>query len=651
MLIFILTVGAHGLRAQMVPSVNTDKTATLFVAEADRYRHMRDQAASTLSDSSIDVTYYKLNLTISTSPNYLRGIVTIKAVSKVQSLTLITLDLMSTMTVDSVRVAGGTVSFAQFINTFSINLDRSYGEGEVVTLDVYYEGVPVATGFGSFEFGSHAGMPWVWSLSEPYGARDWWPCKDAPLDKADSVDVWVTCNSAFKVGSNGRLVAVIDNGNGTSTHQWAERYPISTYLVSIALTNYAEFSNWFHYSPTDSMQVLNYVLPEDLAAALDSLPKTVDALRILSGLYGLYPFIREKYGHSEFGLGGAMEHQTMTSTTGFGEFVVVHELAHQWFGDMITCANWQNIWLNEGFARYSEALYAEARYGANAYRDYMRYQADGARAAIGPVYSRDTSDIPVLFNDALTYRKGAMVLHMLRHVLGDSVFFRCMRNYANDPRFRFNVATTGGFQSVCESTSGLSLGYFFNEWVFGEKYPHYTYAWTATSSGSGFEVSIAIGQTTGTTNPAIFSMPIDFKLSAAGWDTTVVLFNTSNEQQFRVPVSHRPDSVLLDPGEWILHDIVNSLIPTQYTLEQNYPNPFNTSTRISYSVFPTGTRQAVSLKVYDVLGREVATLVNTEQVPGTYQTTFDGSGLASGVYFYRLQAGGFAETKKLLLLK
>ena len=187
MLIFILTVGAHGLRAQMVPSVNTDKTATLFVAEADRYRHMRDQAASTLSDSSIDVTYYKLNLTISTSPNYLRGIVTIKAVSKVQSLTLITLDLMSTMTVDSVRVAGGTVSFAQFINTFSINLDRSYGEGEVVTLDVYYEGVPVATGFGSFEFGSHAGMPWVWSLSEPYGARDWWPCKDAPLDKADSV--------------------------------------------------------------------------------------------------------------------------------------------------------------------------------------------------------------------------------------------------------------------------------------------------------------------------------------------------------------------------------------------------------------------------------------------------------------------------------
>ena len=651
LLFFILTVGAHGLRAQMVPSVNPDKTATLFAAEADRYRHMRDRAASTQSDSSIDVTYYKLNLTISTSPNYLRGIVTVKAVSKVQSLTVITLDLMSTMTVDSVRVAGTRVLFSQFINAISINLNRSYGEGELVTLDLYYEGLPVATGFGSFEFGSHAGMPWVWSLSEPYGARDWWPCKDTPLDKADSVDVWVTCNSAFKVGSNGRLVAVIDNGDGTATHQWAERYPISTYLVSIALTNYAEFSNWFHYSPTDSMQVLNYVLPEHLATALDSLPKTVDALRILSGLYGLYPFIREKYGHSEFGLGGAMEHQTMTSTTGFGEFVVVHELAHQWFGDMITCATWQNIWLNEGFARYSEALYAEARYGANAYRDYMSFQADGARTAIGPVYSRDTSDIPVLFNDALTYRKGAMVLHMLRHVLGDSVFFRCMRNYANDPRFRFNVATTEGFQSVCESTSGLSLGYFFNEWVFGEKYPHYAYAWTATPSGSGFEVSITIGQTTGTTNPAIFSMPIDFKLSAAGWDTTVVLFNTSNEQQFRVPLSHRPDSVLLDPGEWILHDIVNSLIPTQYILEQNYPNPFNTSTRISYSVFPTGTRQAVSLKVYDVLGREVATLVNTEQVPGTYQTTFDGSGLASGVYFYRLQAGGFAETKKLLLLK
>ena len=638
--------------AQMPQSSYRDKMPDLYTSEAQRYQRLQTLANAT-DDSTIDVTYYKLNLTVTTSPNYLRGIVTVKALSKTSGLTSITLDLMNTMTVDSIRMENLNVQFSQNITTVSITLNRSYGNGEMMILDVYYRGIPVATGFGSFEFGSHAGTPWVWTLSEPYGARDWWPCKDTPLDKADSVDIWVRCSSSFKVGSNGRLTAVINNGDGTTTHQWAERYPISTYLVSIAMTNYSEFSNWFRYSPSDSMQILNYVLPEHLATALDILPVTVDALRILSDLYGLYPFIREKYGHSEFGLGGAMEHQTMTSTTAFSEGLIVHELAHQWFGDMITLANWHNIWLNEGFAKYSEALYIEAKYGARGYHDFMAIQADGARTAVGPIFSRDTSNIGILFSLPLTYQKGAMVLHMLRHVIGDSVFFRAMRNYASDPRFRFNVATTEGFQSVCESTSGMTLGYFFNQWIYGERYPHYTYEWSTKQSGSGFELAITIGQTTGTANPAIFSMPIDFTLSAAGWDTTVVVFNTSNEQQFSFSLSHRPTSVALDPDGWILHDVVNSLVPTTYTLEQNYPNPFNPNrlpARIRYSVPPTGLRQVVSLKVYDLLGREVETLVNTPQATGTYEVRFFGSSLATGVYFYRLQVGGFVVTKKLILL-
>ncbi|MEK9137218.1 MAG: M1 family aminopeptidase, partial [Bacteroidota bacterium] len=332
---------------QVFQSSVNDKMQELYASETERYLRRASVARNALADSNINITYYKLDLTITSSPNYLRGIVTVKALSTVNGLSSITLDLMNALTVDSVKMAGARVQFVQHPTTVSIELNRSYGYGEMVVLDVYYRGVPVSTGFGSFEFGSHAGTPWVWTLSEPYGAKDWWPCKDTPLDKADSVDIWVTCNASFKVGSNGKLVAVIDNGNGTKTHRWAERYPISTYLVSIALTNYAEFSNWFRYSPTDSMQVLNYVLPEHLATALDSLPKTVEVLGIFSNLFGLYPFINEKYGHAEFGRGGAMEHQTMTSTVAFTEYLIVHELAHQWFGDLITCANWPNIWLNE----------------------------------------------------------------------------------------------------------------------------------------------------------------------------------------------------------------------------------------------------------------------------------------------------------------
>jgi aminopeptidase N len=638
-------------RGQYIQPPQVDTMQDLYASEAVRYEHLKAARANASADTNIDVTYYKLDLIITTSPNYLRGRVTVKALSKRAGLSTLALDLTNTMTVDSVRAGSNRMSFVQYPTTVSINLDRSYGYGEMVVLDVHYRGIPVSTGFGSFEFSSHAGTPWVWTLSEPYGARDWWPCKDQPHDKADSADIWVTCNSTFRVGSNGKLVAIVDNGNGTKTHKWAERYPISTYLVSVALTNFAEFSNWFHYSPTDSMQILNYVLPEHLAEALDSLPRTVEALRILSDLYGLYPFIQEKYGHCEFGRGGAMEHQTMTSTTAFTEYLIVHELAHQWFGDMITCARWADIWLNEGFAKYSEALYTEAKYGPEAYQAFIAHQADGAKTAAGSVSSADTTNVSGLFNFPRTYQKGAVVLHMLRHVLGDSVFFRAMRAYAGDPRFRFTVATTEGFQSVCESVSGKQLDYFFDEWVYGEKYPRYAYEWNAKASGSGYEVAIQINQATGTARPAFFTMPVDFRLSASGWDTTFVLLNTHNHQVFTVTVSHQPTSAALDPDGWILHDIERSLVPTRYRLEQNYPNPFNATTTIIFAVPPIGVRQAVSLDVYDALGREVVELVSGFYLPGTYEAILDGSTMASGVYFYRLHAGSFFETKKLLLLR
>ena len=647
----ILLLFASPAHGQFRKPSHIDEMQDLYANEAKRYQLMRSGYAGVTADSNIDVTYYKLNLTITTSPDYLVGIVSLKALSTTGSLSTITLDLTNTMIVDSVKMGNARVPHIQYSTTISITLNRSYGLGELVAMDIYYRGSPAGTGFGSFEFSSHNGTPWVWTLSEPYGARDWWPCKDQPQDKADSVDIWVTCNSAFKVGSNGQLMAVVDNGNGTKTHKWAERYPISTYLVSIALTNFAEFSNWFRYSPTDSMQILNYVLPEHLAMAADSLPRTVEALGIFSNLYGLYPFILEKYGHSEFGRGGAMEHQTMTSTTGFTEYLIVHELSHHWFGDLITCARWADIWLNEGFAKYSEALYTEVKYGPNAYNAFIAIQAEGAKTVTGSVHAMDTSNVGTLFNFQRTYQKGAMVLHMLRHVIGDSMFFRSMRSYADDPRFRFKTATTEGFQSVCESVSGRQLGYFFDEWIYGEKYPLYSYEWSVKPSGSEYEVTIRVGQTTRTANPAFFAMPIDFRLSSSGWDTTVVLFNSSNNQVFTFNVSHIPVTITLDPDGWILHDIVNSLIPTKYTLEQNYPNPFNSGTKIVFAIPATGIKQAVSLRVYDILGREVATLFNDQELPGTYDATFDGTGLASGIYFYRLQAGSFVETKKCVLLR
>ena len=305
----------------------------------------------TAASTWFDVTYYRLALNIFVQSNYLKGKVTITGICK-DSASILTLDLVNQMQVDSIIIDGQSRQFNQYSEWFNISLSRLYKSGEVLSVDVYYEGDPSATGFGSFVFTSHLGVPWVHSLSEPYGAKDWWPCKNDPNDKADSADIIVTCDSALKTGSEGTLVSAVNNGNGTSTYHWKEHYAIASYLISVAITNYAQFSNWFRYSPTDSMEVLNYVLPEHDSIALQSLPLVLNMLGIYSNLFGLYPFIKEKYGHAEISGNSSMEHQTMTSLTTFNEDVVSHELAHQWFGDMITCRTWSDLWLNEGFAQY-----------------------------------------------------------------------------------------------------------------------------------------------------------------------------------------------------------------------------------------------------------------------------------------------------------
>jgi hypothetical protein len=246
---------------------------------------------------------------------------------------------------------------------------------------------------------------------------------------------------------------------------------------------------------------------------------------------------------------------------------------------------------------------------------------------------------------------------MLRHVLGDSAFFQSMRAYSFDPRFRFGVATTENFKEVCETVSGVSLGYFFNEWIYGEKYPRYTYSWRAIpDTNGGYTVPIRIQQTTGTTNPPFFTMPVDFRLAGAGLDTTFRLWNNSADQYFQVHVPVLPTTGQFDPNNWILKtatvasvgDDGSSGEPSSYTLDQNYPNPFNPSTTIRYGL---PHNSFVTVTVYNTLGQQVAQLVNEQQQRGYQDVVLRGDGMASGVYFYTLRAGDFVQTKKLVLMK
>jgi aminopeptidase N len=640
---------------------------SLMDAEARRHQVLTPQnTVASLAGDSYDVTYYRLNLRMAAGHSISAGLwgeVTVSAFVSHASLDTFVLDLMKPMTVDSVRVEGVPSSFEQDPVSVRIALGRGYGPGERVTVDVFYEGIPHPTEFGSFEIDTGRTPAWVWSLSEPYGARDWWPCKNSPGDKSDSADIIVTCDSTFKVGSNGKLISVLNNEDGTSTWHWAERYPISSYLISVALTNFASFSNWFKYSPTDSMEILNFVLPEDLSQARANLPKTVDMLTIYSRLFGLYPFIKEKYGHSEFGWGGGMEHQTMTSVSasGFGEYVISHELAHQWFGDMITCRTWSDIWLHEGFAVYCTGLYYEKEYGVDSYRGFMEDEMSGAKSGVGTIFVQDTTSVGNIFNGNLEYQKGATVLHMLRHVLGDSTFFHAMYNYANTPALRYSTAMTQDFKAACENVSGKNLDYFFNEWIYGENYPQYTYSWSSHPSSDSYTVTVRVRQGTGTANPPFFTMPVDLKFASSGWDTVVTVFNDSQQQSFTVGISHDPTSVLLDSDGWILKDA--ALVPdgvlrpapvvSNFSLEQNYPNPFNPSTVICYQI-PKATR--VTIIIYNLLGAEVAMLVDGHQESGDHSVIWNGVDrfghqVASGIYLYKIEAGTIQSAKKMVYLR
>ncbi len=613
-------------------------------------------------DSTIDITYYKLNLNLSYKDSLISGIVTVKFRPQENNLSTFFLDLANSLKVNSVILNNSNLAFSQpaATNKLYVTLDKIYNQNDEISVDINYAGRPGSGGFGSFEFNTHNNQPIIWTLSEPYGAKDWWPSKDTPADKADSSDVWITADSFFVSVSNGILTGVTNNGDGTKTYKWHNSYPIAGYLISLAMTNYTLHQNQFEYEPGKSMPVTHYIYPEDLARTSALFDKTVNMLKIFSDKFGLYPFIREKYGHAEFGWSGGMEHQTCTSIGlgGIDEFIIAHELAHQWFGDKVTCKDWHDIWLNEGFATYSEAIYGEAAYGHQNFIDQVAGNFGDmfyAKLAKNSVYVRKISDVDTIFNYNGTYAKGAVVLHMLRGIVGDSTFFNILRQYLVEPGLSYNVATTADFERIAERVSGMDLKYFFDEWIYGVGYPKYTVSWTAQQlTGNDYKILLQISQTTNF-SPKFFTMPIQIKITTTLGVSTVTIMNDQQTQNFELPVHGQPTMLEFDPNMWIMKDFTittdyAAIKPISFSLSQNYPNPFNPSTVINYQTPSTGN---VLLKVYDITGRNVATLVDKIEQAGNHSEIFNAHkyGLSSGIYFYELRTGKSSTVKKMMILK
>jgi aminopeptidase N len=523
--------------------------------EVSRARAFATEAARTMSlmdQTTYDVGFHRIELEIDIPDELIYGNVLTEATPTVDGLDSAEVDLYSNLTVDSVYTSGGILNYAHANNKLYIDLDGTYNVGETFTFTVRYHGHPVGSGFDGFSFDYRDGVPVVSTLSEPMSARTWWPCKDRPDDKADSLDIFITCDTAYFCASNGALMDTARNGDGTWTFNYEVRYPITTYLFSLAISDYIVWHNWYYHGESDSMRITHHVYPERYSTSLLSYSITPFAIQVFAGLFGEYPFINEKYGHANFEWGGGMEHQTCTSmsggTFGFSEPVIVHELAHQWWGDMVTCNNWHEIWLNEGFASYAEALYYEAKDGVSAYHSYMqgmKYTGGGT------IYVYDTTSVWNIFS-SIVYDKGAWLLHMLRHIVGDGTFFDILQTYYNS-EYKFGDATTEQFKNVCEAVSGMELDYFFDEWIYGTYYPRYSWSvWFEQDPiDSRYSYYIHVEQTQ-TTNPNTFTMPVDFVFYFMSEIDTFTVFNDKRKDMYFYRADEMFTDVELDPENWIL---------------------------------------------------------------------------------------------------
>ena len=511
------------------------------------------------SQLDFDATHYFVDLTFDDAAESIGGTVTMTATSLVDGLTVVALDLLDNMTVSLATVNSVITTFIHQNDILSIDLPVPADEGESFVVAVTYAGSPAQSGFGTFGWNKYSGSgqgDMVWSLSEPTGARNWWPCNDRPDDKA-IVEEWWTVRHDWIATGNGVLQGVDTVPGNRKRYRWAATHPLTTYLVSIAASNYATFSH--NYTPIagGSMPIDYYVYPEHLADARVSFSETAAMVSFFAQKFGEYPFVEDKYGMTAFPFLGAMEHSTNTS---YGyilinggnnyDYINAHELAHQWWGDSVSPETWQDIWLNEGFASYSEALWFESLGGAPSYHAYMDGLAQASFS--GPVYD------PISLFGATVYRKGAWVLHMLRGVMGDADFVQGLRDwYANH---KDGVGNTAQFQANQEALYGAPLDWFFEEWVYGSNRPDYRYGFTTVDVGGGvYRNYVELSQTQ--VDAGTFTMPVELTLVTAAGSEVRTVWNDTSPQTFVLDTDAPVTGLIVDAAGWILNGPTTQATP------------------------------------------------------------------------------------------
>jgi aminopeptidase N len=640
--------------AAQTPVYDLEKSLNDIIAAEQQHHQNMFAYEPSGAGANFDIKYHRFEWRVNPAYWYISGAVTtyFKALEPMSSMTF---DLDNIMKVDSVKQRGNKLTFSQLGNkTMQINLNQMLTTGSLDSVTVYYQGAPTKTGFGSFTQRLRGGTkPEIWTLSEPYGSLDWWPGKSDLVDKIDSIDVIVQCPPQYRVASNGLLIREFIVNDTTKLFHWKHRYQIVNYLVAFAVTDYAQYIDKAKLSRGDSMNILNYVYTEQLASQQAGSFKTANAMRLFDSLFVEYPFKKEKYGHAQCGFGGGQEHQTMSfmgNVTDAG--LIAHELAHQWFGDKITCGSWQDIWLNEGFATYLAGLYfqyVEPIWWPN-WRTTTLESA--TRITNGSVYVDDTTSVNRIFSGILTYSKGGYILHNLRFKLGDSAFFAGIRRYQNDPLVAYGFARTADLKRNLEAVSGQNLTEYFNDYLYGQGYPSFKLEWCVNPPA--IFPKITVKQTQSHSSVSLFETPIPVKIfnAARTKDTTVVLNFTSNNQLFAPQINFVADSIAFDPDLWLFsknNTVTKSVCVATQEIDNQWitrltPNPATDNLTVN---FKGEKSELITLEIVNELGQIVfKNSVNAHF--GDNLTTLNINDLPKGFYVLKLSTASKIGSQKFI---
>lgn len=607
--------------------LNIDKIAESEMKSASRLMNFQANP----NTANYDVTYHKLEFTVNPSVYFITGKVTttFKALS---TMSTVTFDLTNELTVNSVKSGTTNLNFVQnAADELVITLPSTLTSGTFATVEISYSGAP-ASGEQAFTQSNHNGTPIIFTLSEPFGARDWWPCKQDLNDKVNSIDVYITCPVGYIGVTNGLLQSETTNA-GMVTRHFHHGYPIPAYLISLNVTNYVSYNIQGGLGTVQSpfFPINNYLYPENNTASVQTqIDQTVPIMNIFEDKFGPYPYRNEQYGHVQFGWGGGMEHATMSSMVSFPRSLIAHELGHQWFGDRVTCGTWKDIWLNEGITEYTAGIVVEELDGAASFVSWKNSKINNITSQPGgALYLTDAEALNVnrIFSGRLSYNKGSMVTHMLRWVMGDTNFFQALQNYLTDPNLSYAYAITSDLQSHVEAVHGSSLNEFFNDWVYNQGFPSYNI--TVQNWGAG-QAKITVNQTQSHVSVSYFEMPLEIRLSDGGGSThDVVVNNTFNGEEFIVSVPFVVTGSQFDPNRHIIsnNNTTTTLSNEAFDLNQSvslYPNP----TSDVLNVMLPNTIILQSVDVYNNLGQLVLK---------SNESSFSTSVLNDGIYHVKVK--------------